>query len=56
MMLADDQKIEQKDVEHITSILQGKLMNVSVEDIAELVEDLLNFKAQFVTYFTNQLN
>lgn len=46
-------KIEQKDVERITSILQGKLMNVSIEEISVLVEEFLNFKTDFVAHFTN---
>ena len=47
------EKIEPKDVEHITSILQGKLMNVSFEEIGLLVEEFMNYKRDFVTHFTN---
>lgn len=46
-------KIEKKDVEYITRILQGKLMNVSFEEIGVLVEEFLNFKTDFVAHFTS---
>ena len=49
-------KIEQKDVERITSILQGKLMNVSNEEIGVLIEEFLNVKTDFVAHYTNQLD